>query len=117
MSEPTYGASFRRDLDCWVVYEGNGEEELCRCGHDKVGVLLTALRRPPARFTREDVEKAARKLAPHLEGGREFDQMPPTRIDLRKWSREGMCSTNDATQDDAIEAATAALSAIGDVDH
>ena len=60
----------------------------------------------------ELVEIAAKVLAPHMEGGREFDQMPPDRIALRKWCREGMCSTNDATQDDALEAATAALAAV-----
>ena len=63
---------------------------------------------PPA----ELVEIAARVLAPFMEGGREFDQMPPDRIALRKWCREGMCSTNDATQDDALEAATAVLAAV-----
>lgn len=63
---------------------------------------------PPA----ELVEIAAKVLAPHMEGGREFDQMPADRIALRKWCREGMCSTNDATQDDALEAATAALAAV-----
>lgn len=63
---------------------------------------------PPA----ELVEIAARILAPCLEGGRKFDQMPPDRMALRKWCREGMCSTNDATQDDALEAATAVLSAV-----
>jgi len=63
---------------------------------------------PPA----ELVEIAANVLAPFMEGGREFDQMPPDRIALRKWCREGMCSTNDATQDDALEAATAVLAAV-----
>lgn len=58
------------------------------------------------------VEIAARVLAPFLEGGRKFDQMPPDRIALRKWCREGMCSTNDATQDDALEAASAVLAAV-----
>ena len=101
MSEPTYGASFRRDLDCWVVYEGNGEEELCRCGHDKVGVLLTALRRPPARFTREDVEKVAIGM-----------------FNLRQGQRGTPDITFDQCvmlRDDWLALATAALSAIGDV--
>ena len=31
---------------------------------------------------------------------------------LRKWAREGMCNTNDATQDDALEAARAAIAAM-----
>lgn len=44
----------------------------------------------------------ARIVAAHLEGGREFDQMPHDRAALRKWNREGMCLINDATQDDAI---------------
>lgn len=55
----------------------------------------------------ELLERVAKIIAPHLEGGREFDQMPPDRVALRKWCREGMCSTNDATQDDAIEIAHA----------
>lgn len=56
----------------------------------------------------EMIEACARAIAPYMEGGREYDQMPPDRIALRKWSREGMCSFNDATQDDAREAADAA---------
>jgi hypothetical protein len=59
-----------------------------------------------------DEAMVARALAPHMEGGREFDQMPPDRMALRKWSREGMCNTNDATQDDALEAARAAIAAM-----
>lgn len=62
-----------------------------------------------------DVEKVARAIAPHMQGGREFDQCPPDRIALRKWSREGMCSVGDATQAEAMEAAQAALSAIDPV--
>jgi len=60
----------------------------------------------------QDVERVARILAPHLEGGREFDQMPPDRRTLKIWRANGMCSTNDATQEDAINAATAAISAM-----
>lgn len=75
-------------------------------------------------------EEIARIAAPMMEGGREFDQCPPDRIALRKWNREGMCSINDATQDDALtladallpiitrereRAAMAALEAAGDV--
>jgi hypothetical protein len=60
----------------------------------------------------QDTERVARTLAPHLEGGREFDQMPPDRRTLKIWRANGMCSTNDATQEDAIDAATAALSAM-----
>jgi len=55
---------------------------------------------------------AAITLAPFMEGGRGFDRMPADRIALRKWSREGMCSTNDATQDDALEAASAVLAVV-----
>ena len=58
------------------------------------------------------VARVARVLAPHMEGGREFDQMPHDRMALRKWAREGMCNTNDATQDDALEAAQAAIAAM-----
>jgi hypothetical protein len=75
-------------------------------------------------------EEIARIAAPMMEGGREFDQCPPDRIALRKWNRDGMCSINDATQDDALtladallpiitrereRAARAALEAAGDV--
>ncbi len=59
-----------------------------------------------------EVEAVARAVAPMKEGGREFDQMPPTRLELRQWSRSGMCSTNDATQDDATELAQAAIAAL-----
>jgi ribonuclease I len=59
-----------------------------------------------------EVEAVARAVAPMMEGGREFDQMPPTRLELRQWSRSGMCSTNDATQDDATELAQAAIAAV-----
>lgn len=59
-----------------------------------------------------EVEVVARAAAPMMEGGREFDQMPPTRLELRQWSRSGMCSTNDATQDDATELAQAAIAAL-----
>lgn len=60
----------------------------------------------------DEVEAVARKLAPFLEGGREYDQMPATRRELKIWSRNGMALINDATQDDAQEAATAAITAL-----
>lgn len=60
------------------------------------------------------VERVARCLAPRLEGGRDYDQMPPDRVTLKAWHRQGMCSINDATQEDAIEAARAAIAALGD---
>lgn len=60
----------------------------------------------------DDVEAVARKLAPFMEGGREYDQMPATRRELKIWSRNGMALINDATQDDAQEAATAAITAL-----
>ncbi len=81
-AERTYGASFRRDLDCWVVYAGLGEEELCRCSHDKVDGILAALRLPPVRFTREDVEKVLvlyDPIYPHfglVDGPTPHDQHP-----------------------------------------
>lgn len=59
------------------------------------------------------VERVARSLAPFMEGGREYDQMPATRRELKIWSRNGMALINDATQDDAQEAAIAAMSAMG----
>ena len=52
-------------------------------------------------------ERVARAIAPFLEGGREFDKMPVNRLQLREWARQAMCGFNDATQDDAYEAADA----------
>ena len=60
----------------------------------------------------DEVEAVARKLAPFMEGGREYDQMPATRRELKIWSRNGMALINDATQDDAQEAATAAITVL-----
>lgn len=60
----------------------------------------------------DEVEAVARKLAPFMEGGREYDQMPATRRELKIWSRNGMALINDATHDDAQEAATAAITAL-----
>ena len=57
------------------------------------------------------VERVARSLAPHLEGGREFDQMPKDRAQLRQWTAQGMCLINDATQDDATWLAQEAIKA------
>lgn len=65
-----------------------------------------------AQPTGDEVEAVARKLAPFLEGGREYDQMPATRRELKIWSRNGMALINDATQDDALEAAQAAITAL-----
>jgi hypothetical protein len=58
------------------------------------------------------IEKMAMAIAPHLEGGRDFDRTPADRIAARQWFRQGMCAVNDATQDDAREAAQAALSVV-----
>lgn len=58
------------------------------------------------------VERVARVIAPHMEGSREYDQMPANRRELRIWRAGGMCSTNDATQEDARDAATAVLDAL-----
>lgn len=60
----------------------------------------------------DEVEAVARATAPFMEGGREYDQMPATRRELKIWSRNGMALINDATQDDAQEAATAAITAL-----
>lgn len=57
------------------------------------------------------IEAAARALAPEMEGGREFDKMPIDRTQLREWARKAMCGFNDATQEDAKEAARAAIAA------
>lgn len=57
------------------------------------------------------VERVARTLAPNLEGGREFDQMPKDRAQLRQWTAQGMCLINDATQDDATWLAKEAIKA------
>ena len=60
----------------------------------------------------DETEAVARALAPLLEGGREFDQMPATRRTLKIWHRASMCSVNDATQEDAREAAELAIAAL-----
>lgn len=57
------------------------------------------------------IEAAAMALAPEMEGGREFDKMPIDRTQLREWARKAMCGFNDATQEDAKEAARAAIAA------
>lgn len=54
-------------------------------------------------------EAVARAIAPELEGQRRFDQMPQDRIALRQWSRQGLCGFSDATQDDALAVADAAI--------
>ena len=58
------------------------------------------------------IERVARTLAPNLEGGREFDQMPKDRAQLRQWTAQGMCLINDATQDDATWLAKEAIAAL-----
>lgn len=55
------------------------------------------------------IEQIAQALAPFLEGGREFDQMPNGEEAKRAWYRANMCGLNDATKEDAIEAAQAIL--------
>ena len=57
----------------------------------------------------DETEAVARILAPLLEGGRDYDQMPATRRELKIWHRAGMCSINDATRDDAQHAARAVI--------
>lgn len=59
----------------------------------------------------DTIEAVARSIATMLEGGREYDRMPATRRELRIWNRAGMCSINDATQEDAREAAEQAIAA------
>lgn len=59
-----------------------------------------------------ETEAVARTIAPYLEGGRDYDQMPATRRELKIWHRAGMCSINDATQDDAQHAARAAITTL-----
>lgn len=55
------------------------------------------------------IEQIARAIAPYLEGGREFDQMPNGEEAKRAWYRANMCGLNDATKEDAIAAAQAIL--------
>lgn len=74
--------------------------------------LVTTVLATTAPPSGDEVEAVARKLAPFMEGGREYDQMPATRRELKIWSRNGMALINDATQDDAQEAATAAITAL-----
>ena len=40
----TFGASFRRDLDFWIIYEGQGDKEICRCKWEEVDDLLSLIR-------------------------------------------------------------------------
>lgn len=54
-------------------------------------------------------EAVARILAPHLPGGREFDDMPKNRVQYREWAAIGKCEYNDATQEEAFDAADAAI--------
>ena len=54
-------------------------------------------------------EAVARILAPHLRGGREFDDMPKNRVQYREWAAIGKCEYNDATQEEAFDAADAAI--------
>ncbi len=54
-------------------------------------------------------EAIARILAPHLPGGREFDDMPKNRVQYREWAAIGKCEYNDATQEEAFDAADAAI--------
>lgn len=72
--ERKFGASFRRDLDCWIVYEGTGETELCRCSWDKVDDILSLLRATAAISAMPDshtlgwnaaIEAAAAKAKTH----------------------------------------------------
>ena len=85
MSEPTYGASFRRD-GMTIRHETEVE-----------GAFGTP--KAPARFTREDVEKAAEAWCNHFGGDGWFTNF------------------TDGDRKMYFEAATAALSAIGDVEH
>lgn len=67
--------------------------------------------------TDDAIERVARTLAPNLEGGREFDQMPKDRVQLRQWTAQGMCLINDATQDDATWLAQEAIKAAKGTGH
>ena len=61
-------------------------------------------------MTQETLREAvARILAPHLPGGREFDDMPKNRVQYREWAAIGKCEYNDATQEEAFDAADAAI--------
>lgn len=97
-----------------VRYYG-GPTSTHRPARDAYHAALVQLHRTgqlvPAMPSGDVVEAVARKLAPFMEGGREYDQMPATRRELKIWSRNGMALINDATQDDAQEAATAAITA------
>ena len=77
-----------------------------------VAALVNAYRTGQLVAVADDaVERVARTLAPNLEGGREFDQMPKDRAQLRQWTAQGMCLINDATQDDATWLAQEAIKA------
>jgi len=72
---------------------------------------ITAWNQRTGQLVAVAVERVARTLAPNLEGGREFDQMPKDRAQLRQWTAQGMCLINDATQDDATWLAQEAIKA------
>ena len=94
MSEPTYGASFRRD-GMTIRHETEVE-----------GAFGTP--KAPARFTREDVEKAAKAIAEHTYAVPDYADAS----DCREWD-----DMPDHVRDTYVKAATAALAAIGGVDH
>mgnify|MGYP003455797933 FL=1 len=73
---------------------------------ERAKVLIDCL--PPARFTREDVEKAAKAIAEHTYAVPDYADAS----DCREWD-----DMPDHVRDTYVKAATAALSAIGDVDH
>ena len=62
----------------------------------------------PTCFTREDVEKAAKAIAEHTYAVPDYADAS----DCREWD-----DMPDHVRDTYVKAATAALSAIGDVDH
>jgi len=113
LSKAATGVSETVDGGRWSCTIHFGEGEDARANMRAFADFVLTSRRTgqlvPAQPSVDVVEAVARKLAPFLEGGREYDQMPATRRELKIWSRNGMALINDATQDDAQEAATAAI--------
>ena len=88
---------------CGIEMVGHTEVEAIAAWNTRTGQLVAV--------AEDAVERVARTLAPNLEGGREFDQMPKDRAQLRQWTAQGMCLINDATQDDATWLAQEAIKA------
>ena len=121
---PTPGI-FCDEADCGIVHwdgfkqkywsSANGNQSQIEANAAFIVALVNLYRTGQLVAVADDaIERVARALAPNLEGGREFDQMPKDRVQLRQWTAQGMCLINDATQDDATWLAGQAIAAMKD---